>query len=74
MAVCETAAYNGLVGFSAPPATGPSYYGWLGISAANWTAYGCVRDGLSYYSVADNIACAERIQATPPDQNGCGSW
>ena len=64
MALCEEA------GFEGPPATGPTYYGWLGIRGDNWSAYGC---GTDYYSVAANIACASKIQAYPPDQHGCGS-
>lgn len=59
-------------GFGGPPARGPTYYGWLGISARNWAAYGC---GTDYYSVDANIACASSIQPYPPDQDGCGgSW
>jgi hypothetical protein len=66
VAVCEEGGFNAL------PARGPKYYGWLGISAANWQGFGCVADGLDYYSVADNITCARRIQLNPPDQEGCG--
>ena len=63
VAVCEEG------GFGAPPAEGPTYYGWLGINAHNWAAYGC---GTDYYSVQANIDCASKIQADPPDQDGCG--
>jgi hypothetical protein len=55
---------------------GASYSGGLGISNTNWVAYG----GTQYaYSAADatpeeQVAVAERIQSSPPDQNGCASW
>lgn len=56
---------------------GASYSGGLGISRANWIAYG----GLAFAPVgamatpAEQVIVAERIQAVPPDQNGCtGSW
>lgn len=59
-------------GFEGPPAMGPKYYGWLGISGVNWQKYHC---GDDYSSVSANLACASSIQTFPPDQQGCGgSW
>jgi hypothetical protein len=51
--------------------SGAAYPDSLGISAANWYANG----GGSDVSANAQIAVAERIQASPPDQDGCtGSW
>ena len=55
---------------------GSRFSGGLGITRANWVAYG----GLQYapYGAAatpdEQIMVAERIQANPPDQYGCSSW
>ncbi|MHB8318122.1 MAG: transglycosylase family protein [Acidimicrobiales bacterium] len=55
---------------------GSAYPDGLGISAANWSAYG----GGSDHSPAAQILVAQRIEAaagTPgyvPDQAGCASW
>ncbi len=62
MAICEE---GGWIGYA-----GPAYPDSLGITAANWVAYG----GGSDLSPMAQIAVAERIQANPPDQNGCAGW
>jgi len=62
VAVCEEGGWVG--------ASGPAYPDSLGISAANWTAYG----GTSDVSPDAQIVVAERIQANPPDQSGCAPW
>ncbi|MGO8871024.1 MAG: transglycosylase family protein [Acidimicrobiales bacterium] len=55
---------------------GPEFSGGLGISRANWYAYG----GLQYASEGamatedEQIMVAERIEAYPPDQDGCHGW
>ena len=55
---------------------GPSFSGGLGISRANWDAYG----GLDFApegaeaSEDQQIMVAERIQPSPPDQGGCSGW
>ncbi len=55
---------------------GSRFSGGLGISRANWVAYG----GLEFapYGAAatpdEQIMVAERIQANPPDQHGCAAW
>ncbi len=52
------------------------FSGGLGITRANWDAYG----GLRYASEGaeatpdQQIMVAERIQAYPPDQDGCHGW
>ncbi len=57
-------------------ANGPRFSGGLGISRSNWIAFG----GEAYASEAalasedQQIMVAERIQAEPPDQNGCRGW
>lgn len=56
---------------------GPVYSGGLGISDANWVAFGGQRDfGDEWSATPDQqIAVAMRIQSEPPDQHGCdGSW
>ena len=68
-AAAEKVAWCEERGFEGAPATGPSYYGWLGISGSNWSS---TCPDLDRYSVSGNIACASRIQSTPPDQGGCG--
>ena len=55
---------------------GSAYSGGLGISNHNWVAYGGAQFA---YSAADatpeqQVFVAERIQANPPDQNGCAAW
>ena len=55
---------------------GGRFSGGLGISRANWDAYG----GRQYAAVGagatedQQIMVAERIQSYPPDQNGCRGW
>ncbi len=55
---------------------GSSFSGGLGISRANWDAYG----GLQYAPEGaeatedEQIMVAERIQSDPPDQDGCSGW
>ncbi len=57
-------------------ADGPRFSGGLGITRSNWDSYG----GLQYAPEAaeatpdEQIMVAERIQAYPPDQDGCSSW
>ncbi len=57
-------------------AGGSRFSGGLGITRSNWAAYG----GLQYASEGSlatedqQIMVAERIQSSPPDQHGCGSW
>ncbi len=57
-------------------ANGPRFSGGLGITRANWSAYG----GRQYAPVASlatpdqQIMVAQRIQGSPPDQRGCSSW
>jgi hypothetical protein len=52
------------------------FSGGLGISRANWDGYG----GLQYAPEGaeatpdEQIMVAERIQADPPDQDGCEGW
>jgi hypothetical protein len=42
------------------------------VSTSNWHG---ICAGLNPYSVADNIACGERIDGGyVPDANGCASW
>ena len=62
VAICEE---GGWIGYA-----GPAYPDSLGISAANWRAYG----GGSDLSPDAQILVAERIQMNPPDQNGCAAW
>lgn len=62
VAICEE---GGWVGYS-----GAAYPDSLGISAANWWAYG----GTSNVSEDAQIMVAERIQTDPPDQDGCAAW
>jgi hypothetical protein len=57
-------------------AGGPRFSGGLGITRANWDEYG----GLAYASEGalatpdEQIMVAERIQYSPPDQDGCRGW
>ncbi len=57
-------------------ANGPAFSGGLGISRANWDAFG----GLQFAPEGamatpdQQIMVAERIQAYPPDQYGCQGW
>jgi hypothetical protein len=55
---------------------GSEFSGGLGITRANWDAYG----GLAFAPEGatatedDQIMVAERIQFSPPDQEGCRGW
>jgi hypothetical protein len=57
-------------------ADGGEFSGGLGISRANWDAFG----GLQYAPEGaeatpdEQIMVAERIQGYPPDQHGCAGW
>ena len=62
VAVCEEGGWVG--------AASASYPDSLGITAANWYANG----GGSCVTPECQIQVAERLQAYPPDQNGCTSW
>jgi len=56
---------------------GAVYSGGLGISEANWRAFGGERDFGPEWGATpqQQVIVAERIQPYPPDQNGCeGSW
>ncbi len=55
---------------------GPIFDGGLGISRANWSAYGGEQFApeASMASEDQQIMVAERIQAEPPDQDGCSGW
>ena len=57
---------------------GPVYSGGLGISDANWIAYGGLRfaPNAAYATRYQQIVIAENIQPNPPDQYGCqpGGW
>lgn len=56
---------------------GAVYAGGLGISEANWVAYGGEQDfGPEWAAAPDQqIVVAMRIDADPPDQEGCtGGW
>ena len=61
VAICESGGWG--------RGTGGNYVGDLGITVANWYAYG----GGSDTSPSAQIAVASRIQSYPPDQSGCGS-
>jgi hypothetical protein len=57
-------------------ADGGRFSGGLGITRTNWVAFG----GLQYAPEGseatpdEQIMVAERIQADPPDQDGCAGW
>ena len=55
---------------------GPVFDGGLGISRANWVAYGGEQFApeAAMASEDQQIMVAERIQAEPPDQDGCSGW
>jgi hypothetical protein len=55
---------------------GPVFDGGLGISRANWIAYGGEQFApeAAMASEDQQIMVAERIQADPPDQDGCSGW
>ncbi len=55
---------------------GPIFDGGLGISRANWIAYGGEQFApeASMATEDQQIMVAERIQAEPPDQDGCRGW
>ena len=70
VADCESGT-PGVFGSGWGHGTGGAYVGDLGITQANWSAYG----GGSDTSPAAQIAVASRIQAYPPDQDGvCRGW
>jgi len=50
--------------------------GGLGISRANWAAYGGLAFAAEGSAATEDqqIIVAMRIQPSPPDQNGCTSW
>lgn len=55
---------------------GYRFSGGLGITRANWVAYGGLQfapDGAAA-TPDEQIMVAERIQFNPPDQHGCASW
>jgi Transglycosylase-like domain len=55
---------------------GARFSGGLGITRSNWSAYGggaFAPEG-AMATEDQQIMVAERIQANPPDQYGCGSW
>jgi hypothetical protein len=57
-------------------ADGPRFSGGLGITRSNWDAYG----GLAFASEGaeatedQQIQIAERIEPSPPDEDGCRGW
>ena len=55
---------------------GPIFDGGLGISRANWIAYGGEQFAPEAALAGEDqqIMVAERIQADPPDQDGCRGW
>lgn len=57
-------------------ADGGRFSGGLGISRSNWYAYGggAFASSGAQASEDQQIMVAERIQPSPPDQSGCGSW
>jgi hypothetical protein len=68
VATCEE---GGWIGYA-----GPAYPDSLGISAANWYAFG----GSGDLSPAAQVGVAQRIEAAGgsagyvPDQSGCAAW
>jgi hypothetical protein len=55
---------------------GPAFSGGLGISRANWSAFGggeFAPEG-SLATEDQQIMVAERIEPEPPDQDGCRGW
>jgi len=57
-------------------ADGGRFSGGLGITRTNWIAYGGGQYASSGAQATEDqqIMVAERIQSSPPDQYGCGSW
>ncbi len=57
-------------------ADGPRFSGGLGITRANWYAFGGGAFAPSGAQATEDqqIMVAERIQSSPPDQQGCQSW
>jgi hypothetical protein len=55
---------------------GGSYSGGLGISRANWDAYGGLEFAPEGAAATEDqqIMVAERIQFDPPDRYGCSGW
>jgi Transglycosylase-like domain len=57
-------------------ADGPEFSGGLGITRANWDAYGGLafaREGAEA-TEDQQIQIAERIEPSPPDEDGCRGW
>ena len=57
-------------------ADGGRFSGGLGISRANWIAYGGGQFAPEGAMATEDqqIMVAERIQSTAPDQGGCAGW
>ncbi len=57
-------------------ADGPRFSGGLGITRTNWYAFGGDAFAPSGAQATEDqqIMVAERIQSSPPDQQGCHSW
>jgi hypothetical protein len=55
---------------------GGRFSGGLGITRANWDAYGGTQFAAEGAQATEDqqIMVAERIQSSPPDQNGCQGW
>ncbi len=55
---------------------GSTFSGGLGVSRANWDAYGGLEFAPEGAEATEDqqIMVAERIQASPPDQGGCRGW
>ncbi len=55
---------------------GPTFSGGLGISRANWRAFGGGEFAPSGAMATEDqqIMVAERIESSPPDQYGCRGW
>ncbi len=75
MATCEEGSRT--YGDAAWHTRGTTYSGGLGISEANWAAFGGQADfGDEWVATPDEqVIVALRIQTDAPDQSGCeGSW
>ncbi len=55
---------------------GGQFSGGLGITRANWAAYGGTQFAPEGAEATEDqqIMVAERIEASPPDQDGCAGW
>jgi hypothetical protein len=55
---------------------GGAFSGGLGISRTNWDAYGGTEFAPEGAEATEDeqIMVAERIQSSPPDQDGCQGW